>query len=223
MQLSQVKTRLGKDLPELDLDALKGRVGWKLLADGFEVSGTKLGMSTQAYTMQPTDFLLRYRHAGNARPARGELEATSIDIEPLMALADHLPFEPELRREFESYAPRGSFYDVAVKWSGQWPRPQQYGVKARFVNLGLNPVGRLPGFAGVSGRVDGSERGGTLFITSQNAAVALPLVFREKLAFDTLSAQAGWQRTGEQYEIRLNDISFSNRDLAGSVAGVLSI
>ena len=38
VQLSQVKTRLGKDLPELELDALQGRVGWKQLDDGFEVS-----------------------------------------------------------------------------------------------------------------------------------------------------------------------------------------
>ncbi len=219
VQLSQVKTRLGKELPELDLEALKGRVGWKLLNDGFEVSTTRLSMSTRSYTLQPTDFFLRYHHASNGRPPRGEMQATALDIEPLVALADHLPFEPELRKELESYAPRGSLYDVAVKWAGTWPRPQQYGVKARFVNLGLNPVGRLPGFGGVSGSVDGSERGGTLFLNTQNAAVELPLVFREKLVFDTLTAQAGWQRNGEQYDIRLKDISFSNRDLAGSVSG----
>ena len=40
VQLSQVTTRLGEDLPELDLAELKGRVGWKLLEDGFEVSTT---------------------------------------------------------------------------------------------------------------------------------------------------------------------------------------
>ena len=52
VQLSQVKTRLGKDVPELDIDALKGRVGWKLLDDGFEVSTTQLGMSTHELTLQ---------------------------------------------------------------------------------------------------------------------------------------------------------------------------
>jgi uncharacterized protein (TIGR02099 family) len=219
VQLSQVKTRLGADLPELDLAQLKGRVGWKMLDDGFEVSTSKLGMSTHAYTLQPTDFLLRYHRGAGARPARGELQANALDVEPLIALADHLPFEPALRKEFESYAPRGSFYDVAVKWAGQWPRPQQYGVKARFVNLGVRPVGQLPGFAGVSGSIDGSERGGTVLLSMQNAIVELPLVFQDNLAFDALTAQAGWQRTGDQYDIRFNDISFSNRDIAGSVTG----
>ena len=106
-----------------------------------------------------------------------------------------------------------------MKWTGTWPQPEQYSLKARFVNLGVNAVGRLPGFAGVSGNIDGNERGGTLNLNTQNAAVELPLVFRDKLTFDTLTAQVGWQRSGEQYELKLNNISFSNPDLAGSVSG----
>jgi uncharacterized protein (TIGR02099 family) len=220
VQLSQVTTRLGAELPELDLAELKGRVAWKLLDDGFEVSTSKLAMSTRAYALQPTDFLLRYHNASGTRPPRGELQANALDIEPLIALADRLPFEPALRKEFETYAPHGSFYDVSMKWTGLWPQPQQFSAKARFVNLGVNPVGQLPGFSGVSGTVDGTERGGTLVLSMQNAAVELPLVFQGKLDFDSLTAQTGWQRNGEQYEIRLNDISFSNRDFAGSVSGV---
>ena len=101
---------------------------------------------------------------------------------------------------------RGSVYDVAVKWSGGWPQPGQYSVKGRFVDLGLNAVGRIPGFAGVSGNIDGSERGGMLLLNTQHATVDLPRVFRDKLAFDALTAQVGWQRNGEQYEIKLNNI-----------------
>ena len=220
VQLSQVTTRLGAELPDLDLAELKGRVGWKLLEDGYEVSTTRLSLSTHEHNLQPTDFLLRYHRASGKRAPHGELQANALDVGPLIALADHLPFEAEVRKEFEAYAPRGSFYDVAVKWTGSWPRPEQYGVKARFTNLGLNAVGRLPGLAGVSGSIDGTERGGTLMLSTQNTAVDFPLVFEEKFRFDTFTAQAGWQRTGEQYEIRLNDISFANRDMAASVSGV---
>ena len=219
VQLSQVKTRLGKDLPELDLASLKGRVGWKLLDDGYEVSTSKLGMTTRTRTLEPADFRLRYQPGGGTRPPRGEMEATRLDIEPLFALADHLPFEAALRKEFDLNAPRGSFHEVALKWTGTWPQPQQYSIKGRFTNLGLNPVGRRPGFTGLSGGFDGNERGGTLQFNTQNAAIEMPNVFRDKLAFETLTAQLGWARSGEQYEIRVNDISFSNRDLAGSVTG----
>jgi uncharacterized protein (TIGR02099 family) len=219
VQLSQVKTRLGKDLPELELEALQGRVGWKQLGDGFEVSSSKLGMMTHAFTLQPMDLLLRYRHAGERSAPSGELRVNALDLGPLMTLADHLPLEPELRKELDHYALRGSVYDLAVKWNGSWPQPGQYSVKGRFVDLGLNAVGRIPGFAGVSGNIEGSERGGMLLVNTQNAAVELPRVFRDRFAFDALSAQVGWQRNGEQYEIKLNNISFSNPDLAGRVFG----
>ena len=219
VQLSQIKTRLGDNLPELELDALKGRIGWKRLSDGFEVSSSKLGMTTHSYTLQPMDLLLRYSHGSERKPPSGELQANVLDLEPLMALADHLPFEPELRKELDRYAPRGNVLDVVLKWSGSWPQPAQYSVKGNFANLGVNAAGRMPGFAGVSGNIDGTERGGTLYLSTQKAAVDLPLVFRDKLEFDALTAQLGWQRNGEQYDLKFNTIAFSNSDFAGSVFG----
>jgi uncharacterized protein (TIGR02099 family) len=219
VQLSQVKTRLGENLREFELDALKGRVGWKQLGAGFEISTSRLGVTTRAYTLQPMDLQLRYSHGSERKPPSGELQASVLDLGPLMALADHLPIEPELRKEFDRYAPRGNVHDVVVKWNGSWPRPGQYSVKGSFANLGLNAVGRMPGFAGANGNIDGTERGGTLNLSSQKAAVDLPRVFRDPLAFDALTAQLGWQRNGEQYELKLNTISFANPDFAGSVFG----
>ena len=220
VQLSNARMRLGKDLPELELEALHGRVGWKQFSDGFEISTSRLGVTTRAYTLQPMDLLLRYSDGSEGRPPGGELRANVLALEPLMALADHLPFERELREEIDRYAPRGNVHDVWVKWHGSWPRPAQYSVKGRFADLGLKAVGRIPGFAGVSGDIDGTERGGTLHLSTQKATVDLPRVFRDKLAFDALTAQVGWQRNGEQYDLDLNSISFSNPDFAGGMNGL---
>ena len=90
-----------------------------------------LACPTLEHNLQPTDSCMRYHRASGKRAPHGELQANALDVEPLIALADHLPFEAEVRKEFEAYAPRGSFYDVAVKWTGHWPRPEaEYGVKA---------------------------------------------------------------------------------------------
>ena len=219
VQIAQVKTRLGPEVRELQLDELKGRVGWKQTADGFEVTTSKLGMSANALTLQPMDMLLRYRRGAGGKAPRGELQINALDFEPLVAFADNLPFNAELRRELDKYAPRGSLYDVAVKWTGEWPQPEQYSVKSRFVNLGLNAVGRKPGFQGVSGQIDGNEKGGTLYLNTQNATFELASLFKEKLAFEVLTAQVGWQRNGAQYEIKLNTVAFTNADISGSVSG----
>ena len=103
---------------------------------------------------------------------------------------------------------------------GTGRNPQQYSVKARFVNLGLNAVGLAPGFAGVSGNIDGNERGGTFYLNAQNTVVDLPQVFHDKLAFDVLNAQAGWVKKDDEFEVKLSSISFSNADLVGNVSGV---
>ncbi len=219
VQIAQVKTRLAPDVRDLQLDELKGRIGWKQTTDGFEVTTSKLGMSANTLTLQPMDMLLRYKRAANGRLAHGELQVNAVDFEPLVAFADNLPFNAALRRELDHYAPRGSLYDVAVKWTGEWPQPELYSVKSRFVNLGLNAVGRKPGFQGVSGQIDGNEKGGTLYLNTQNAAVQLPLLFSEKLSFEVLNAQVGWQRNGAQYEIKLNTVAFSNADVSGSLSG----
>jgi len=73
----------------------------------------------------------------------------------------------------------------------------------------------------LSGNIDGSERGGTLDLNSTQAGLDMPLVFRDPLAFDTLTAQIAWSRSATETELRLRNISFSNPHLAGNLSGDL--
>jgi hypothetical protein len=114
--------------------------------------------------------------------------------------------------------PRGSLYDMTLRWSGEWPQPEQYTLKSRFLNLGVNAVGRLPGLQNVSGQIDCNEKGGTLALNTQNSTVELPRLFAQSLAFDMLNAQAGWQLNGSQYEVKLNTVAFSNPGVTGTVS-----
>ena len=68
--------------------------------------------------------------------------------------------------------------------------------------------------------VEASERGGTLFLNSQKTTVEMPLVFQDTHELDALSAQVSWSRSGGDTELWINNISFSNAHLAGSVFGV---
>ena len=220
VELSQVVTRLGEDVKELNLQSLKGRIAWELLPDGFEFSTAHLALATQDGLVLPaTDFMLHYQNASISKLERGAMSANEIDVEPLLALADYLPLTADLRNELAGYAPRGELHDIAINWNGNWPRPQQYSIKSKFTGVGLQPVGRLPGFAGLSGQIDANEDGGTLYIDSENVAVDLPLVFGDELNLGSLMARVVWDRSGDQYNIKLNNIAFSNADVAGNVYG----
>ncbi len=220
VRLANVRTRLAKDLPELDLTELAGRIGWKMSDADFEVTTHKLSLATTGgLTLQPADFLLRLVGASERKPARGELQANALELAPLVALADHLPLAPEVRKQLATLSPKGSLYDVVVRWSGEWREPQQYSAKGRFHNLALNRMGRIPGFTGVSGSLEGTERGGTFYLNTQKATVEMPLVFRDTLEFDALTSQVAWVRSGGETELRLSNLSFSNSHLAGTVFG----
>ena len=73
MRLANVRTRLEKNLPELEVTELSGRLGWKHSETGFEVTTTSLKLTTAGgLTLPPIDFLLRLDAASGARPERGE-------------------------------------------------------------------------------------------------------------------------------------------------------
>ena len=50
VRLANVNTKLASDLPELKLKSLSGRLGWKNLDHGFEISTAKLGLSSTTGT-----------------------------------------------------------------------------------------------------------------------------------------------------------------------------
>lgn len=218
--LAGVRTRLAKELPELELPSLSGRVGWKALGGGFEVSTRQLGLTTSdGLVLRPTDFLLRTQSERSGQQQRGELRSNALDLAPLVALADRLPLEDEVRRKLVELAPKGDIRDVAVRWTGAWPEPTHYSARGRFEGLSLTRAGRIPGFSGVSGNIDGNEKSGTLTVNAGQAVLDMPLVFKERIEFDTLTAQLSWARAKGGTEFRLSNVSFANPHLSGTVFG----
>ncbi len=220
VRLANVRARLGSELPELDLSDLSGRIGWKQSDASYEFTTSRLGLTTTGgLTLLPADFMLRVVPGSARRQGRGEMQASMLDLEPLAALADHLPLPQGLRKHLATYSPRGGFHDVVARWTGDWREPHQYSARGRFQGLSLNHAGKIPGFSGLSGSLDGNERGGTLSLNSHKATVNMPLVFRDPLQFDALTAQVAWSRAGGDTELKLNSISFSNGHLSGTVFG----
>ncbi|HSN40802.1 MAG TPA: YhdP family protein, partial [Burkholderiales bacterium] len=220
VRLADVRTRLAADLPELDLTRLSGRIGWKVSAAGEEFSTAGLSLATQGgVALQPVDFLLRLAEAKGRVPAHGELRANTLELQPLAALADRLPLAAEFRKRLVDLAPRGSVHDIAAHWSGEWQQPGQYSVRGRFNELAMNHLGKIPGFSGISGNIDGNEKTGSLYLNTNGATIDMPLVFRETLQLDALTAQIAWSRSGGDTQLKMNSVSFANPHLAGSLFG----
>jgi uncharacterized protein (TIGR02099 family) len=220
MQLQNVKTQLGASLPELDMRELGGRFSWKRVADGFEVATRKLTFTTgDQLTLPPVDLLLKLGGAGADGYKRGEFQANALELAPLVQLTDRLPLAAEFRKSLVALAPTGGVYDLAFSWNGIWPQLTTYSVRGRFHELSMQQHEASPGFSGFSGNIDGTEKGGTLHVATQKAALDLPNLFRERLLFDTLTGQLAWSRVVGGTEFRFSNFAYANADLAGTLFG----
>lgn len=223
--LRDLHLRLARELPMLELVQLTGRVSARLQNAGFEASGKALALQTlDGIQTEPTDFLTRYAPEQGGKPARGEVTASHLDLAVLHALAARLPLEEVTRAKLEEFAPRGRLRDLKLAWNSRGSGADMaltgYSLRTRFDDLGARPAGLIPGFTGLTGHVDASDKGGSANLISRNAALELPRVFPEpKMGFDQLNAQLSWTLDQGTLEAQLQNCAFSNKDASGSAAG----
>jgi uncharacterized protein (TIGR02099 family) len=220
VQLAGVQTRLRKDLPELAMDRLSGRLAWKRLPAGYLFSSSRLTFAgpAGAAVMQPTDFMLR-RTTERDGTQRSEMQANALELAPLVMLADHLPLDDEMRKNLVAIAPRGALYDVTTRWTGEWPQPAQYSARARFDDLSMNRYGTIPAFSHLSGTIEGTDKGGVVNLKTSETTLDLPAVFPAPLVFE-LAGQLNWSRARGSTEFRFANLAFANTDVAGAVQGM---
>ena len=215
--LAKLSARLADGLPLLDLEYLEGRLGGRQTTSGIDVFGRQLGLKTSAGdAFPPADFGL---HIARERSG-GELKASALELAPLAQLVKFLPFPQDVRSQLAQMDPRGRVNDLRLTWAGAADRPERYSVRGRFVNLGAQAWRGIPAFSGLSGQIDGNEKGGNLSLAATNATVELPGIMAEdKVQFDTLAAKIGWLRVKDGVEFKFSNVSIANRDLAGTLSG----
>lgn len=220
LALSRVHTRLADDLPVLDLRTLHGRVGWRDVEHGIEVSTEKLSLSlANGYALPPTDFYLHYAGAQDGEPASAEVRANKLDLLGLSTLSEYLPFDRSFKRKLSSFAPHGKVSDLYANWQGDADKLLHFKLRAGFDGMSMRQVGGIPGFSGLTGRVDGSDDSGMLSLASRKLTLDAPGIMAEKLAFDTLSAQIGWRSGARGLEMQFDNVAVANADMNGMLSG----
>ncbi len=219
LALSGVAARLGRDLPELRLASVAGRVQGRGTEHGYEFGTQRLTLvPVVGLPMHGTTFRASWEAT---EPARGTLNADQIELAPLAQLAEYLPFPADLRALLADLAPQGRIREASFAWTGKLPEDARFTARARFEGVSMSAWRAIPGFANLSGRIDASESRGALSLAAQNAEVFLPRVFPEpRLQFALLAGDVSWERRApDGVEVRFTGVQFANQDLAGGAAG----
>ena len=231
LALVEVSATLGAQLQPLTLQSVAGRLGGKLLDDGFEFSAEGLHFRTREGQVWPGgNVSVSWKQAEGNRPALGELRADKLDLAALAQVANRLPLGTATHVALTAYAPRGLVETVSANWKGPLGAPESFDAKGRVVQLEvaarhgamrneLNPpregVGS-PGIKGASIDFEATRAGGRFKLAVQNGALELPGVFEDPvIALDQLQAEVMWKIDGDKISVDVASIKFANADATG--------
>jgi uncharacterized protein (TIGR02099 family) len=219
LHLTGFGLRLQPELPALALSRIAGRVTGHKTADGFSGAVKQLSLATEGgVEIEPLQASLTLDTAG--RGQGGKLQVSQLDLAALGALMEHIPLPQNVRERLQQFTPRGRIDDLDLAWQGTADAPSDWRIKGGFAGLALAAHKELPGFSGISGRLEGDAQSGQVTLDSHATTIDLPAVFPEPtLALDRFVAEIGWRSKPGTTEILLQRINFDNADAHGEAAG----
>jgi uncharacterized protein (TIGR02099 family) len=220
LDMRDAKAQFAAEAMPLELASLAGRATYTARPDGFTLAteGLRLRLPGGA-DAHPGNFSLA-RTAPPGQPPHVEVRADGIDVKLAATLLEYFPVPRELKSQVPRFAPRGRIADADISWTGEdAAHAKTYALKGRFEDLAVNAVDALPGVSGVSGRIEGTQAGGTVRLESKNVALELERFFGAPLRFDRVEARASWKHAGRSLEVAIDEMHFANADTEGQMAG----
>ena len=245
--LVDVRARLRKTLPPLDLKRVSGRVsaretiprggvegkptfglhGHTASLTGFSVE-TGAGLAMPATTITET-----FTPARKGQPETVTVSARALDLATLAALGTQLPLTATQRAMLSDFGPRGRVENLSAQWQGQYPAISSYRIKARMVGLGMQAQAArlargniaaapaIPGFDNLTGTIDATDKGGAVTLNSADTVLQLPAWFANPaLRLDRLDMKARWSfEAQDRLRVELDNVEFVQGALKGSLSG----
>jgi len=221
VDLRDVRAQLGPELPVLALRNIRGRLGWERLRNGFEFVANDFSLRmNDGFVLSRTDFLLNWNARDGYRSASGEVRANTLNLADAQHLLDYVPLQTQVKQQVAELGLQGRVAGLQASWQGDYEKLLRYRIRARFENVSMRQNGKLPGFSGLSGSVDGNDNDGVLSLDSRRFGLQAPDFLAEPLQFDRLSGRLDWQHSARRgWDFKLNDIRVENADLAGVIFG----
>ncbi len=220
VSMQNVQALLAEDLQRIELARLDGSVGWRKSASGFAINAKHLSLRmSNGFILPATDFFLSLSGGQGYQSASGEIRANALDLANIKAMLGYLPLDPDAKQRIAELDPQGRVTALQASWQGDSEHILRYRLSAGFEGLGVRQAGVYPGFSGLSGKVEGGDSDGLLQLNSIGLTVRAPGILSEDLAFDSLSARLDWQRSGQGWELKLNNAQVRNADFEGTLNG----
>ena len=242
--LQGVEVQLGKSLSPLTLRSATGRVGGRLLDDGFEFATEGLTFDTQdGLTWPGGNLAASSRGTAGKTEQKNELKADRLDLAAVAQIASRLPLGTYTHSLIASFQPKGLVKTLDAKWllpANGDVSAVSYSAKGLISGLDVAALPsqllrstpppssgaqlaaaphQRPGRPGVKGATvdfDLTQTGGKAAVFISQGHLDLPGVFEDpRVVFDQLSLDAEWTLASNKIDTHLRNIKFSSADADG--------
>jgi uncharacterized protein (TIGR02099 family) len=190
--------------------------------------------SLSGMLLAPTTLTAHFVPAYSNHAEQLHLSTKSLDLTTVARLARYFPFSQSDKRLLESVEPKGQLSNFSVKLQGHYPNFSIYQISSDFTNLAvksltinqfnqqllavphaLSPIfSFLPGLTNLAGRIEFTEKKGSIYIASKNLLLQLPASFTTpEIRLDLVNLNANWRlQSDHQLRVTLNKFSMQQQD-----------
>ena len=174
-----------------------------------------LGRGVRAVQVQrrdpPVDFDVSWR-ANKDGLLNVTVRASYLRAQSLLPLAGLLPF-PDIKEGLRSIALAGECSDGFLNlWRAHSTDLWHMQLVGKFRAFGFGAIGAMPGLAGLTGTVAGTDAGGQVVLDARNAGIIWPIQFPKVIDLEVLKGVIFWKRTPQQWLVATTNLEASNHD-----------
>jgi uncharacterized protein (TIGR02099 family) len=221
VRLQDVRVSLAQDHRDLNFRRLSGRLGWSRNRELHTLLAHGLSFTTgDGQSVDSTDLRVQTHLAADGKLTLRSARAEKLRIEALTTLSGAVPMPRAIHTWLETHRPEGFIEHAELEWDNF----RKYRLTADFADAGMRAHDRLPGFAGLNGRIVATGSGGEAQFNSTRLGLQMDQVFRHPLNFNRFSTDLVWERVGEQgLHLRIGETRVANDDLEATAQGRIEL
>lgn len=195
-------------------DLLGGRLEWDMLASGWRGRIEDLRVRRQDSQWSSSRIMVEKRAATGQQEGDFFVDADFLRLDDLAPFVALVPGD-DLRESLRAMRPRGDVAGLTAQLAVVDRETRGYHVElsAEVQAVGFEPYGKLPGVAGLSGKLRTDPKGGRIELDSRDLRISFPTLFRDPLEFDAARGLVVWSRGADGLTVIGDGMTAENRDL----------
>ena len=198
---------------QVDFESLSGGFHWQRHRPGWTLDVDNFSVTRQGAAAQPAQLRVEYtRDETGSRDIRAAYSALRAeDLAGLLLEAGQVP--DAWRERLSAMAPQGLLRDGYLEYHSAPPQAPRFVLRSDFDGLSSQPVARLPGVQGLTGKVTADEQQGVVALATGTSAVDFANLFRAPLPVDSLSGKIAWRRDDKKLRLVAQEMTARNEDI----------